>query len=78
MKESCWDQAKDRLYIFKKKKKKTLTLPASLYTHTVWCSYFSLPTTGAERQLGKQKKQWMRELIDFEINNTQLHRLLCE
>lgn len=76
MKESCWDQAKDKLYIFKKKKK---TFPPSLlsYTHI----QFGVPTslhTGAERQLGKQKKQWMRELIDFEINNTQLHCLLCE
>ena len=77
MKESFWDQAKDRLYIFKKKK----NLPPTLlpYTHTQFGVPTSLyPQLELKDNLESKKKQWTRELIVFEINNTQFHRLLCE
>ena len=59
MKESFWDQAKDRLYIFKKKK----NLPPSLlpYTHTQFGVPTSLyPQLELKDNLESKKKQWMR------------------
>ena len=63
------------LYI---KKKKTSHPPCfPIHTHSL---VFLLLSTHnwSWKTTWKAKKQWMRELIDFEINNTQLHHLLCE